>query len=193
MPKPIHSHFVNSTRNASHPFGQLPVPQLCAGTFAELYRDYSTALFGVIQKILKNATLSEDALQNTFLKIWLHRKDYDASKSRLFTWMLNIARNEAIDVLRSKTYRNALATVALNGNAEAAIVISPLISLDHCDLKKKLHRLNPKDRAIIELCFFRGFTCNETAAIMGMPSGTVKTRMQCSYKKLRPVLEVVPS
>lgn len=85
-------------------------------SFTALYQAYSSALFRAINRMLKNDALSEDALQNTFIKIWLHLDRYDAEKACLFTWMLNIARNEAIDVLRSKHGKCARVTISLNGH-----------------------------------------------------------------------------
>jgi RNA polymerase sigma factor (sigma-70 family) len=155
--------------------------------FSLLYQDYSPALFGALNKVLKNTTLAEDALQNTFMKIWLYKNSYDSGKASLFTWMLNIARNEAIDVLRSKQFRYAQVTTSLLGR-EIALTKSPFHHLDHVDLQKHLCLLKPMERVILELCFFRGFSCEQTAMILQIPCGTVKTKMQQGYKKLRAAL-----
>ena len=72
-----------------------------------IYDHYSAALYGIIVKILKgNKIISEDVLQETFIKIWTNRIKYDSSKATLFTWMLNIARNTAIDTLRSSDFNS---------------------------------------------------------------------------------------
>src|SRR6188508_2589331 len=73
-----------------------------------LYDKYSAALFGVALKIVKREELAEDVLQETFIKIWTAFSQYDSSKGRLFTWMLNICRNQAIDKIRSGSYRVGL-------------------------------------------------------------------------------------
>lgn len=156
-------------------------------SFTALYEAYSHALFGAINRMLKNDALSEDALQNTFIKIWLHRDSYDVGKASLFTWMLNIARNEAIDALRSKQVKYSKVTISLNAY-EPAPDRNPFFRFDHIDLHKQLFILQPRDRAILELCFFRGFTCQEVSRLLQLPCGTVKTRMQYSYKKLKTVL-----
>jgi RNA polymerase sigma-70 factor (ECF subfamily) len=158
------------------------------GDFDELYKCYSPALYGALNKLLKNKEQAEDALQNTFLKIWLHRESYDVSKAGLFTWMLNIARNEAIDVLRSKRHRQANLTCSIDVQ-ELPDCKNPFVHLDYMDIYKSLFLLTPKDRNILEFCFFRGFTCEETAEILRMPCGTIKTRMQYSYRKLRTILK----
>jgi RNA polymerase sigma-70 factor (ECF subfamily) len=155
-------------------------------TFAELYHAYSPALYRAINKVLKNPSLSQDVLQNTFVKIWLHQASYDSCKSCPFTWMLNIACHEAIDTLRSKRHRQAIVTAPLD---EAILDGSnPFLYLDYMDVHKQLFILKPRDRAILELCFFRGYTCQQTAELLSVPCGTVKTRMQHSYKVLRAAL-----
>ena len=72
-----------------------------------LYDMYSGALLGVIFRIVQHSEVAEDLLQDTFIKIWHSADSYDSSKGRLFTWMINIARNLSIDKLRSKDFRNA--------------------------------------------------------------------------------------
>ena len=67
-----------------------------------LYDNYSGALYGVIFRVIKNEDIAEEVLQDVFLKIWDRFDQYDSAKGKLFTWMLNIARNQAIDKTRSK-------------------------------------------------------------------------------------------
>ena len=71
-----------------------------------LYDNYSSALYGVIFRIIQKDEIAEDVLQDTFLKIWNNFPQYDAAKGRLFTWMINIGRNQAIDKVRSKDFVN---------------------------------------------------------------------------------------
>ena len=70
-----------------------------------IYDMYSAALFGVISRLIPQTEIAEDILQETFMKIWNAPHSYDSSKGRLFTWMMNIARNLSIDKLRSKDSR----------------------------------------------------------------------------------------
>ncbi|HEX2899346.1 MAG TPA: sigma-70 family RNA polymerase sigma factor, partial [Bacteroidia bacterium] len=81
--------------------------------FEQLYDDYSAAIYGLTLKILKDEALAEDALQETFVRIWRKIQTYDASKGRLFTWMLNIARNISIDMLRARESRKVSQTSSL--------------------------------------------------------------------------------
>src|SRR5215212_4004292 len=75
--------------------------------FAYLYENYSAALYGIVHSIVADRESSNDVLQNVFVNIWKKIESYDASKGRLFTWMLNIARNASIDTLRSKNFQNS--------------------------------------------------------------------------------------
>ena len=70
--------------------------------FEYLYDNYSAELFGIINNILSSQEIAEDALQETFIKVWNNIQTYDKAKGRLFTWLLNIARNTALDKLKSK-------------------------------------------------------------------------------------------
>ena len=155
--------------------------------FADLYEHYSPALYGAIHRMLKDEELCKDVLQNTFVKIWLHRTCYDPCKGSLFTWMLNIVRNEVIDTLRSKRHRQSSVTTSLE-EKHSFEGSNPLLHFDHMDLHKQLFILKPMNRAIMELCFFRGFTCQQTAELLGLPCATVKTKMQHSYKILKAAL-----
>lgn len=76
-----------------------------------LYDRYSAALYGVIHRIVGVQERSEEILQETFLRIWERVRHYDPAKGRLFTWMLNIARNLAIDAVRSREFRNTGKTI----------------------------------------------------------------------------------
>ena len=72
-----------------------------------LYDMYSSSLYGVIFRIVQHQEIAEDLLQDTFIRIWNSFSSYDSSKGRLFTWMVNVARNIAIDKIRSKEFRNS--------------------------------------------------------------------------------------
>src|SRR5690349_23233004 len=100
----------------------------------ELYDAYGGALFGVVLRIVRSQELAEQVLQDTFLKVWRNSSTYDASKGRLFTWLLNIARNTAIDVTRSSHYQQSWKTDSLDN-----VVHKPggeSINPDHLGLKE---------------------------------------------------------
>ena len=129
------------------------------------------------------SSIAEDVTQNAFLKIWLNFHVYEEVKGSVYTWMISIARNEAIDYLRSKYARIMRLTVPVleNDVKEHVAVYS---RLDYNHISKALCILPAKDRIILEL-YSMGFTCREIAGRLGLPEGSLKTRMRISYKKLR--------
>jgi len=75
--------------------------------FGYLYDNYAGALLSIIKNIISDNEIANDVLQEVFMKIWRQADSYDQTKGRLFTWMLNIARNTSIDMIRSKQYQNS--------------------------------------------------------------------------------------
>src|SRR4029079_15634267 len=106
--------------------------------FSYLYEHYSGALYGVIKQIVTDAELGNDVLQETFVNIWRRIDSYDETKGRLFTWMLNIARNAAIDKTRSKGFQQGQRQTPLDGEAIHATVRP---GIDDYGLKQLLLKL----------------------------------------------------
>ncbi|MGQ0737842.1 MAG: RNA polymerase sigma factor [Bacteroidota bacterium] len=152
--------------------------------FSYLYDNYSGALFGIVNAIVTDREAANDVLQNVFVNIWKKIESYDAAKGRLFTWMLNIARNAAIDEVRSKSHQNAQKNQPIGENMElAGAVTGP--SVDDVGLKRVLGKLKEEWRVLIDLSYFQGFTHEEIAKILSIPLGTVKTRIRSALMQLR--------
>lgn len=156
--------------------------------FSYLYDNYSPALFGIINQIIPDKEIAADLLQDVFINIWRKINFYDDKKGRLFTWMLNIARNAAIDMIRSKSYQNTLKNQPLTEtvNTVASVVINPQIN--DTGLKKLINKLKPEYRDLIELSYFQGFTHEEISQALNMPLGTVKTRIRSALSQLRTLM-----
>ncbi len=155
-----------------------------------LYDHYSAALYGVILRIVVEKETAEDVLQEAFVKIWNNTASYDASKGRLYTWLLNIARNTAIDKVRSKNFRKEgqvqsiedfVYSVDRQHNSSTAT--------DHIGLRKFVDGLKPEQRELIDLLYFGGYTQSEAAEELGIPLGTVKTRVKAALTRLREILK----
>ncbi len=153
--------------------------------FSYLYENYSGALYGVIRQIVSDTELANDVLQETFVNIWRRVETYDSAKGRLFTWMLNIARNAAIDKVRSKGFQQSLKQMPLDGDVIQA-GIKP--GIDDYGLKKQIHRLKDEQRLLIDLSFFQGYTHEQIAQALHIPLGTVKTRIRSALTQLRALL-----
>jgi RNA polymerase sigma factor (sigma-70 family) len=158
--------------------------------FSYLYDNYSGALYSIILQIIQENELASDVLQEVFINIWRKIESYDASKGRLFTWMLNIARNASIDTLRSKNYQNTKKNQELPDNVhiKSSDQVTQL-NVDNIGLRKTLEKLKPEQRILIELAYFKGYTHEEIAEIEGIPLGTVKTRIRNSLLLLRAYLQ----
>lgn len=158
--------------------------------FSYLYDNYSAVLFGIIYKMLENREVSEDVLQEAFIKIWNNFTNYDPSKGRLFTWMLNLTRNLTIDTIRSKGYKKQ----AKIQNSENAVnnITDKANTTDRFDalgIRKHLTLLKNDQKEIIDLAYFGGLTQEEISQKLDIPLGTVKTKMRTAILELRKVLK----
>lgn len=154
--------------------------------YEHLYDNYSAALYGIINRIISDEEVAGDVLQEAFVKIWNNIKGYDASKGKLFTWMLNICRNLAIDKTRSKDYHNS----QKNQSTEKSVsqleqIHTEAIKPDQIGLREVVGRLDPQERLLIDLMYFQGYTQAEIAEECNMPLGTVKTRLRSATMNLR--------
>jgi RNA polymerase sigma-70 factor (ECF subfamily) len=157
--------------------------------FSYLYDNYSGALYGIIHSIITDPETANDVMQDVFVNIWKKIESYDPSKGRLFTWMLNISRNAAIDKLRSKGFRDGQKNQPISENVDinAGLAINPSIS--DVGLKKVIGGLKDEQRVLIDLSYFQGFTHEEIAKVMNIPLGTVKTRIRSALVQLRTLIQ----
>ena len=158
------------------------------GAFSYLYDHYAAALYTIVKQIVQNSETASDVLQDVFVNIWRKIDSYDASKGRLFTWMLNIARNASIDTLRSRTFQNAQKNQEITESVLSMSGPSVLANIDSIGLMKHLQKLKPEYRVLIELAYFKGYTQEEIAEIEDIPLGTVKTRVRKALIQLRSFL-----
>jgi RNA polymerase sigma-70 factor (ECF subfamily) len=155
--------------------------------FSYLYDNYSGALYGIVLSILNNEPeTAEDVLQEAFIKIWKNIDNYDKSKGTLFTWMLNISRNTAIDKLRSL---RRVSIQSINNNVHIVDKEhSHSIAVDRIGVKELLNNLKPEYKTIIDLAYFGGHTQKEIAEILSMPLGTVKTHTRAALNEIRRII-----
>ncbi len=156
--------------------------------FRYLYDNYSAALNGIILQIIPDQEQASDVLQEVFVNIWRRIDSYDSSKGRLFTWMLNIARNAAIDMTRSKAYQNSQKNRELDNDVHTKPDGSLNIQVDNIGLSKMIGQLKEEHRVLIDLAYLKGYTHEEIAGMLGIPLGTVKTRIRAALLQLRKTL-----
>jgi RNA polymerase sigma-70 factor, ECF subfamily len=160
--------------------------------FGALYQATSANLFGVALRIVKKRHWAEEILQEAFLKIWNHAPSYDPNRGAPMTWMINVVRNQALDLRRRADVRAELNAVpveddlpAASGNpAQEAAVSAELARLRHC-----LQRLAEDQRACILLVYHEGYTPTEVARRQRLPLGTVKTWVRRGLMRVRECLQ----
>lgn len=154
-----------------------------------LYDQYGSYLLGLVFEIVKIEYFSEITLQNTFLKVWNNIDSYSSTKGRFFTWVLNIARNSSIDMMRSKIYKQSIKLVSLDGVAQKSNLDGLDVRVENMDLKDIVSKLDVRYREIIEYVYFKGYTHVEVSEELGIPLGTVKSRIRKAFKDLRDILD----
>ncbi|GAB3875068.1 sigma-70 family RNA polymerase sigma factor [Hymenobacter segetis] len=149
-----------------------------------LHDQYSRNLLTVINRLVRDETLAQDVLQEGLLKVWLSIDRYDATRGRLFTWMVRVCCNQAIDAMRSPRHRFNSGTKSLEvGGAQRAQAPSSF-NPEHIGLRELTLKLKPKQREVIDLLYFGGCTQVEAAEQLGIPLATVKTRARAALAVL---------
>ncbi|MBA3648691.1 MAG: RNA polymerase sigma factor [Chitinophagales bacterium] len=157
--------------------------------FSYLYDNYAPALYGVIYRIVLEEETAEDILQEAFIKIWINFLQYDKTKGKLFTWMINIVRNLAIDSTRSKSFKNSQKNLDLDKTVDYIDSRkNTSFQPDQIGLKLFLNKLRPEQRIVLDLVYFKGFTQAEIAKELNIPLGTVKTRVRMALIQLRSIM-----
>ena len=159
--------------------------------FTQLYDMYSKSLFSIITNLISDREEAEDVLQEVFVKIWKNIETYNQSKGRLYTWMLNITRNTAIDKLRSKGFNNSKKNLSSDNFVHLLDDSNKLTNrIDSIGLRDFVNKLKPKCIQLIDLLFFKGFTQQEASEELEIPLGTVKTQNRMCMNDLRKFLKV---
>lgn len=154
-----------------------------------LYDHYADALLGVISRIVQNQDVAEEVLQDAFLRYWEKIEQYDANKGRLFTWMMRIARNLALDKLRSKGMKQQGKSDSISDNVYTLDKSQHTeSSVDAIGLEKVLNELPEEQRFVIEKLYLQAYTQSEVAEEFDIPLGTVKTRLRSAMLKLRKIV-----
>ena len=156
---------------------------------ADLYDRYGRLAYSVIYRIVRNAAAAEELVQETFLRVWNRVQAFDAEKGALGPWVLTVARNRAIDYLRSVDGRMARSAVELEKVESPGLFTAPESEFANVDRERLLRaafgKLNPNQRIVIELAYYEGLSQSEMAERMKQPLGTVKTWVRGALKILR--------
>jgi RNA polymerase sigma-70 factor (ECF subfamily) len=156
---------------------------------AQLYDSYGKLAFSLIYRIVRDVGVAEDLVQETFLRVWNRALGFDAARGALGPWLLAVARNRAIDYIRSSGGKMARGSLDLEYAEHPSTFVnfeSDLLTRDReMRVRKAVDRLNENQRHVIELAYFEGLSQSEMAERMGQPLGTVKTWVRSALKNLR--------
>jgi RNA polymerase sigma-70 factor (ECF subfamily) len=156
---------------------------------ADLYDRYGRTTYSLIFRIVRDTAVAEDLVQETFLRIWNRVRAFDASRGALGPWMLTVARNRALDYVRSvdgRMAQNAAQLEEMESPAAFAGIEQDILNIDRVRLlKDAFTKLNPKQREVIELAYYEGLSQSEMATRMQQPLGTVKAWARSALKILR--------
>jgi RNA polymerase sigma factor (sigma-70 family) len=158
--------------------------------FALLYQRTSPKLFAILLRILHSRAAAEDALQDVFLKFWQNAASFAPEAGPAMAWLVSIARNRAIDIVRAKNPAEPTATEASDYFANIADIkggegqMMELAALQHC-----LGTLESQARDCILLAYYEGYSREELANRFGKPVGTIKTWLHRSLAVLKSCLE----
>ncbi len=164
--------------------------------FAELYDRYSGTLYAVLLRILASAEDAQEALQETFVKVWKNASAFDAARGSEIAWLIAIARSRGIDRLRARRVRTDRENEAGREISIHAGAVEKSTGSDHAiasqqrvAVRSALDELPEAQRIALELAYFEGLSQSEIASRTGEPLGTIKTRMQLGMKKMRERLQ----
>lgn len=153
---------------------------------SELYDQFGRLVFSIALRVVQNPMLAEEITQDTFLKLWHQPASWDSQRGKFVSWLLTITRYTAIDRLRKEQRRPLSHAVELD---EVRLGRRGWIDdetwLDARLLRAHMRRLPPEQLEVIELAFFEGMTHSELAEHLGLPLGTVKTRIRLGLQKLK--------
>jgi RNA polymerase sigma-70 factor, ECF subfamily len=156
---------------------------------AELYDRYGRAAYSLVLRVVRDQAIAEDLVQETFLRVWNRVHSIDSERGAIGPWLLAIARNRAIDYLRSSAGRDRNTWVELDETDQAPLYremeAGILVSDQVRRVKAAMEKLSPNHRTVVELAYFEGLSQPEMSARMGQPLGTIKTWVRTALQSLR--------
>ena len=160
-----------------------------AGAMRELYDRYGRLVYSLILRMVRNSAAAEDLVQETFLRVWNRIQGFDAERGALGPWVLTVARNRAIDYMRSadgKMSAGALELDRLEHPGRFCDFEDRALSLDRARrLKDAFEKLSPHQKTVLELAYYEGLSQTEMAERMQQPLGTIKSWVRSALKVLR--------
>ena len=169
------------------------VAQKDAGALEALYDRYGRAAYSLARRILTEETLAQDVVQEVFLSLWRDARRFDAGRGTVATYLLSMTHHRAVDVVRReenlRRWRTSDEGLELEPDPKARVEDEVEASERWADVRAALAELPAAQREALLLAYFGGYTQREVAALVGVPLGTVKTRMAAGMRKLKEALQ----
>jgi RNA polymerase sigma-70 factor (ECF subfamily) len=161
------------------------------GAFADLYDTIAPRVHGVVLKIVRDPSQTEEVVQEVFVELWRVAPRFDPAKGTVTSWVATIAHRRAVDRVRSEqAARNRVEREASRAERPYDEVADSVVAVDQSQFERRrvqraLDRLTSMQREAVELAYFGGHTYREVAVLLGVPEGTVKTRIRDGMSRLR--------
>ena len=159
--------------------------------FAGVYDRFGTAVYGLVRRVVRDPAQSEEVTQEVLLEVWRNAAQYDPGRGSATAWVMVLAHRRAVDRVRSvqkeseRERRTATADVPFDEVAEAVES-----SLERERVRRCLRSLTELQRESVTLAYYGGYTYGQVASLLGVPAGTIKTRMRDALIRLRDCLGV---
>ena len=161
--------------------------------FAELYQRVAAAVFGLVSKVVRNPSQSEEVTQEVFVELWRTASRFNPARGSARSWIMTCAHRRAVDRVRSAesaARRDDLAGRRDQGRPYDEVVEQVEASLEREHVRRGLEALTDLQREAVVLAYYGGYTHREISELLGVPSGTVKTRLRDGLIRLRDHLGV---
>jgi RNA polymerase sigma-70 factor, ECF subfamily len=164
------------------------VVQRDQSALSELYERYGNPVYGLALRVVQNTQLAEEVTQDTFLKVWNQAQSWDPTRGQLISWLLTITRYTAIDRLRREWRQPNLVGAPVEDipNLFSALdMVGDARWQDGQLLAALIQQLPDEQAEVVQLAFYQGMTHTEMSERLGLPLGTVKTRVRLGLQKLK--------
>jgi RNA polymerase sigma-70 factor, ECF subfamily len=155
--------------------------------FEALYARYSGPAYSIAMGMLRNAVLAQEVIQDVFLAIWRGAGEFDPARGSARSWILSIVHHKSVDAVR-RSRRNPTVPLSETLSSDADVIEAAQARVDAGHVRRALEALSVEQRAALVLAYYGGYTQQEIAQRLGVPLGTIKTRMRDGLLRLRTVL-----
>lgn len=154
-----------------------------------LYEKYERLLFSFAHRFTNNDRLSEEVIQEVWMKIWNGRVDFNTDKGKFSSWILTITRNAALDCLRREKRQPTIEVEERDGGFDEPVERTVIERETASEVRDAVSELKPDQQELIELVYFKGLTQQQISEQLNLPLGTVKTRIRSAIQSLRKIID----